>query len=123
MTLRLPKLPFVSRLAFEMAIDAKNTAIQHADSLEREIDRVRKDALLQVTNAYGHSTKSLEQAHLAIAEARGAMREAVDMSKAASVTMFGPVIEGEPPVVSSIRSNDRATAVARKRERDSVTGR
>jgi hypothetical protein len=114
---------FVSRFAFDMAVNAEKAtgarckaAEDRADRAEAEVARVRTESMRQINHAYELSAKSIEQAQLAIAESRAAMREVVDVHK----TMYGPFTEQEVTAPTSIRENDRLVAQSR---RDAAAGK
>lgn len=86
------KLPFVSRAAFDQAVERAVAAENRA------------------TVAQGSASQSWDEAKALIVEARAAMRDAIAMSKIASASLFGREETGEVAKPLSVSENDRRRA-------------
>lgn len=109
--------PWVSRSALDMAI-------VRAEAAEKALETARKDMALQIANAYQQATRAIDTAHglvqecnHAIAEARGLMKESVEMSKTALKSMFGPIGEdAQLPPATTVADADRVVSRRRREE-------
>lgn len=97
---------------------------ERATVAEHALEAVRKDTALQIANAYQQATRAIDTAHglvqechQTIGEARGVMKEAVDMSKTAIKSMFGPIGEDATlPPPTTVGDADRIISRRRREE-------